>query len=106
MRSLCWQTNGVVPKLAVLLVGDRPDSKKYVQHKMRACKSAGVESVTVMVDPKTCSDAHSPAQSLTDVLIDRVRELNSDSTVHGIIVQLPLPMEVDTKRVLAEIRLC
>jgi hypothetical protein len=89
----------VVPKLAVLLVGDRPDSKKYVQHKIKACRDAGVDSVTVTVDPKAL-----PGTDLTSALIHRVRQLNDDPSVHGIIVQLPLPLEVDTKRVLAEIR--
>ncbi len=87
------------PKLAVLLVGDRPDSKKYVQHKIKACKDAGVDSVTVTVDPTGL-----PGTDLTSALIHKVRQLNDDPGVHGIIVQLPLPLDVDTKRVLAEIR--
>ena len=66
--------------------------------------------MAVTVDPDAVAAGHSNGSmamrgaALTQALIDKVRELNDDDGVHGIIVQLPLPLEVDTKRVLAEIR--
>lgn len=52
----------MAPKLAVVLVGDRPDSKKYVQHKMKACKDVGIESHTEVVPlpPTDCVGACTP----------------------------------------------
>ena len=87
------------PKLAVLLVGDRPDSHKYVQHKVKACDRVGIDSVLDVVET---TPTVTPA-TLTDELVARVRALNTDDSVTGIIVQLPLPEGVDTKAVLAEI---
>ena len=72
---------GVVPGLAVLLVGDDPASRSYVTAKERACEEAGIYSREVKL----------PATASQDEIMDVVREFNSDDKINGILVQLPLP---------------
>ncbi|HXV85306.1 MAG TPA: bifunctional methylenetetrahydrofolate dehydrogenase/methenyltetrahydrofolate cyclohydrolase FolD [Gemmatimonadales bacterium] len=85
---------GVVPGLTVVLVGENPASQVYVRMKGRACEEAGMKSDTVRLTADT------PEADLL-ALIDR---LNGDPTVHGILVQLPLPKHMDATRVLRRIR--
>jgi methylenetetrahydrofolate dehydrogenase (NADP+)/methenyltetrahydrofolate cyclohydrolase len=84
---------GVRPGLAVVLAGDNPASRVYVRNKMRACEETGVHSVL----------HEFPASVGTRELLDCVAALNADRAVHGILVQLPLPRQVETPRVLAAI---
>lgn len=84
---------GVVPHLAVVLVGEDPASAIYVRAKERACERAGVRSTVVRL----------PAQSSTDAVGAAVDALAADDSVHGIIVQLPLPADVDANDVLGRI---
>jgi len=81
---------GVKPGLAVILAGDDPASKVYVRNKTRACEEVGVRSQQVDY----------PASVTQEELIGRIRKLNADPAVHGILVQLPLPKQIDTNRVL------
>jgi len=81
---------GVVAGLATVLVGDDPASHKYVSMKRKACAEAGIESFHHEL----------PADSTQDAVLGLVRDLGADSRVHGILVQLPLPRQVDEKTVL------
>lgn len=81
---------GVRPGLAAVLVGDNPASQIYVRSKVAACEQLGLGSW--LITP--------PASTTTDELLALVAELNARDDVDGILVQLPLPLQVDTKRVL------
>jgi methylenetetrahydrofolate dehydrogenase (NADP+)/methenyltetrahydrofolate cyclohydrolase len=83
----------VVPKLCVVLVGEDPASQIYVRSKERACDSAGMEGETRRI----------PASIKQEQLIELVRSINNDKTVHGLLVQLPLPKGLDPIAVLDEI---
>jgi methylenetetrahydrofolate dehydrogenase (NADP+) / methenyltetrahydrofolate cyclohydrolase len=84
------QNNGVVPCLAAVLVGDDPASEVYVRNKRTACEAVGIESQLHRLAGDTTSDD----------LLKLVAKLNKDAEVHGILVQLPLPRQVDKNRVL------
>ena len=81
---------GIVPKLAAIIVGDDPASQVYVRNKARAFRKLSCESQTYQLDSKSSEE-----DVLT--LIDR---LNNDPSVHGILVQLPLPNHLDSKAIL------
>jgi methylenetetrahydrofolate dehydrogenase (NADP+)/methenyltetrahydrofolate cyclohydrolase len=81
---------GVVPGLAVILVGDSPASTVYVANKVRACGEVGIQSFKKELS----------ASVDTDALIGTIESLSSDPAVHGILVQLPLPSHIDMRRVL------
>ena len=84
---------GIVPGLAVVLVGDDPASAVYVNAKGKACDEAGMKSLTIRL----------PADTSEQVLLGRVRALNSDDSIHGILVQMPLPRQIDPDTVLRTI---
>jgi methylenetetrahydrofolate dehydrogenase (NADP+)/methenyltetrahydrofolate cyclohydrolase len=84
------ENNGVVPSLAAVLVGDNPASEVYVRNKRQACDRAGMESQLHRL----------PAEVSSEEVLTLVHKLNRDETVHGILVQLPLPGGVDAVRVL------
>jgi methylenetetrahydrofolate dehydrogenase (NADP+)/methenyltetrahydrofolate cyclohydrolase len=84
---------GIRPGLAVLLAGDNPASRVYVKNKVRACEETGVRSELFEL----------PASVSEEALIDRVLALNDDPDIHGILVQLPLPKQVDAHKVLEAI---
>jgi methylenetetrahydrofolate dehydrogenase (NADP+)/methenyltetrahydrofolate cyclohydrolase len=79
-----------IPHLAAILVGDDPASGVYVRGKQRACEKAGLKS-TLHRLPDTTSE---------DELLELVRQCNQNSDVHGILVQLPLPKQINPQRVL------
>ena len=81
---------GKTPTLAAVLVGEDPASAVYVRNKERACKKVGVSSRLIRMD----------ASTTTEQLIDTVSKLNNDSDVSGILVQLPLPKQIDSQKVL------
>lgn len=84
---------GNQPTLAVVLVGDDPASAVYVRHKKKACEYVGIESL-----------AHEmPADTTEEALLKVVQELNEDSNVNGILVQLPLPKHIDEDKVIMAI---
>jgi methylenetetrahydrofolate dehydrogenase (NADP+) / methenyltetrahydrofolate cyclohydrolase len=81
---------GIRPGLAVVLAGEDPASRVYVRNKVRACEETGSRSRLVEL----------PGSVSEETLLARVAELNADLAVHGILVQLPLPRQVDSRRVL------
>jgi len=84
---------GVTPGLAVVLVGDNPASQVYVRMKGKACDEAGLYHETIKL-PKDTSEAD---------LMALLERLNANSQIHGILVQLPLPKQIDTNRALHRI---
>lgn len=84
---------GVVPGLAVVLVGEDPASVSYVTAKERACAEAGMRSVEVRL----------PESVAEDKLVAEIARLNADPEIDGVLVQLPLPRGIDTKRVIEAI---
>jgi methylenetetrahydrofolate dehydrogenase (NADP+)/methenyltetrahydrofolate cyclohydrolase len=87
------QNNGVVPCLAAVLVGEDPASEVYVRNKRRACEAVGIDSQLHRLDKLAASEE----------LLKLVAKLNKDQAVHGILVQLPLPPQIDASRVLLAI---
>ena len=84
---------GTTPKLATILVGEDPGSQMYVRMKMKACKRAGIES-----------EHHSESSEISqDELCSLISQLNSDSSIHGILVQLPLPDHINEEVVIRSI---
>ncbi|KAI3441813.1 RCK N-terminal domain-containing protein [Psidium guajava] len=81
---------GVVPGLAVILVGDRKDSATYVRNKKKACESVGINSLEV----------HLPADSKEEDVLKFISGFNDDPSVHGILVQLPLPSHMNEQSIL------
>ncbi len=81
------------PGLAVILVGQDPASQVYVRNKRRACEEAGVTSFSYDL----------PAETSQETLLDRIRQLNADPQVDGILVQLPLPDHIDSDSVIETI---
>lgn len=86
--------DGMVPGLAVVLVGEDPASEVYVSAKTRACRALGMRDRTL----------HLPADVGQDELFGVIDGLNADPTVHGILVQLPLPPHLEPKPILERIR--
>ena len=76
----------IYPKLAVIMVGDDPASKVYVRNKSRACKEIGIEYEEHLLTEKTSMQE----------LLELIEKLNNDETIHGILVQSPLPKGLDT----------
>jgi 5,10-methylene-tetrahydrofolate dehydrogenase/methenyl tetrahydrofolate cyclohydrolase len=72
---------GHVPGLAVVLVGDRKDSQSYVRFKVKGCEEVGIKSLLAEL-PGNCTE---------DEVVDSVSRFNEDPSVHGVLVQLPLP---------------
>ena len=84
---------GVSPKLATVIVGEDPGSQMYVRMKHKASNKAGIQS-----------DHHDlPEETTQNELLELVRKLNDDSSVHGILVQLPLPKQIDEKTIIGAI---
>jgi len=84
------KAGGVTPGLAAVLVGDNPASETYVRMKGKACDEAGLYHETIRL----------PATAREDEVLALVARLNGDPKIHGILVQLPLPRQIDTRRVL------
>ncbi len=84
---------GITPGLAVILVGDDPASAVYVRNKIKACADTGVHSVFEKYDATLAEDA----------LLARIAALNADPSVHGILVQMPLPKHINPHKVIEAI---
>ena len=84
---------GLSPTLATVIVGDDPASHMYVRMKHRACEQVGISSVNISL----------PEDTTTRTILERIRQLNEDPDIDGILVQLPLPKTIDTEAVLAAI---
>ena len=87
------QARGITPGLAVVLVGDDPASQVYVSHKVKDCEQVGIHSVLVRM----------PADTAEAALLAQVEALNQDKTIHGILVQMPVPKHIDSQKVIAAI---
>lgn len=81
--------NNIVPKLAIVMVGNNPMSKVYIANKMNKAKDLGID--TVLLEFKEDIKENS--------LLTKIDELNKDTTIHGIIVQLPLPKQIDAANI-------
>ena len=92
-RAAALTARGLRPGLAVILVGDSPASQVYVRNKVKACQDGGLHSVLEQY-PATLSEAE---------LLARVQALNDDPSIHGILVQLPLPAHIDAHQVIETI---
>lgn len=92
-RTAALVKKGIKPGLAVLLVGDDPASQVYVRNKVKACEEAGMHSLLERL----------PADLTEDALLKRIHELNLDSSIHGILVQLPLPKHLNSHIVIESI---
>jgi methylenetetrahydrofolate dehydrogenase (NADP+)/methenyltetrahydrofolate cyclohydrolase len=92
-RVEALKARGVTPGLAVVMVGDNQASKVYVRNKVKACAEVGLYS-----------DEHLfPATASQDAVVAKIRELNEDPRIHGILVQLPLPQHFHLREVLGAI---
>ncbi len=89
-RAAALKEKGITPGLAVVLVGENPASQVYVRNKVKACTDAGMNSVLERY-PATMTEAE---------LLARIDALNHDKTIHGILVQLPLPAHIDAAKVI------
>jgi methylenetetrahydrofolate dehydrogenase (NADP+) / methenyltetrahydrofolate cyclohydrolase len=88
-------SNGISPALATILVGDDPSSATYVRMKGRACERVGVKSIKIVL----------PQTTTTDELLTEISRLNADSGVHGILLQHPVPSQIDERRCFDQIAL-
>jgi methylenetetrahydrofolate dehydrogenase (NADP+)/methenyltetrahydrofolate cyclohydrolase len=92
-RVNALQSRGIKAGLAVILVGDNQASQVYVRNKVKACEQTGIHSLL---------EKHDAALSEADLLA-RVHALNHDDSIHGILVQLPLPSHIDAQKVIEAI---
>lgn len=87
------KSQNIKPTLAVILVGNNKASQSYVNAKHKACLENGIESLIINL----------PETATTEVLLSNIEKLNNDKNVHGILVQLPLPKQIDVERILSHI---
>ena len=92
-RVAAMKEQGVIPGLAVILVGNDPASEIYVRNKGKGCEDTGMLSRTIRMDENTTQEA----------LEEEIEKLNRDPAIHGILVQLPLPVHLDEQAALARI---
>jgi methylenetetrahydrofolate dehydrogenase (NADP+)/methenyltetrahydrofolate cyclohydrolase len=92
-RTQSLISQGIRPGLAVVLVGDNPASQVYVRNKVKACEQVGIHSLLEKY-PHDLSQAD---------LLARVDALNNDPSIHGILVQLPLPAHIDAQKIIEAI---
>jgi methylenetetrahydrofolate dehydrogenase (NADP+)/methenyltetrahydrofolate cyclohydrolase len=89
-RIQAFTAKGRPPGLAVVLVGENPASQIYVRNKVKACEELGIRSLQYTP----------PASTTTEELLALISKLNADPAVDGILVQMPLPKQIDTERIL------
>jgi methylenetetrahydrofolate dehydrogenase (NADP+) / methenyltetrahydrofolate cyclohydrolase len=92
-RATALKARGITPGLAVILVGENPASQVYVRNKVKACEDSGLHSIL---------EKH-PASLTEASLLNRINALNQDTSIHGILVQLPLPEHIDAQKVIEAI---
>ena len=88
------EEKGCQPGLAVILVGDDQASATYVRNKEKQATKVGMKSEVIRM----------PAETTEEELLEQVEALNEDETIHGILVQLPLPKHIDENKVILTIR--
>ena len=81
-------TKGIQPTLATILVGNDPASETYVRMKRNTCKKVGMKSIAVEL----------PDSTTTEELLEAIENLNNDNTVHGILLQHPVPSQIDERK--------
>lgn len=84
---------GMTPGLAFVMVGEHPPSQIYVANKQKACEAVGIRNILKAL----------PADITEAALVKEIENLNRDKNVHGILVQLPIPLHINTKRVICAI---
>jgi methylenetetrahydrofolate dehydrogenase (NADP+)/methenyltetrahydrofolate cyclohydrolase len=92
-RAAALKRRGVHPSLVMIVVGNNPASQVYVRNKVNACGDVGIKSQVIRY----------PAETGEKLLLDAIRGFNADPSVHGILVQLPLPPHISVRRVLETI---
>jgi methylenetetrahydrofolate dehydrogenase (NADP+) / methenyltetrahydrofolate cyclohydrolase len=93
LRAEKLKDKGILPGLAVIIVGDNPASRVYVRNKIKACHEVGLHS-----------ESHDmPKDASEEMVLNQIGELNQSDKIHGILVQLPLPAHIDDKKVLEAI---
>ena len=92
-ESAALQEKGIVPSLTVILVGEDPASQVYVRNKERACKACSIRSRVIRL----------PKDAPQHVLMDAIASVNADESVHGLLVQLPLPGHLDETEILSAV---
>lgn len=80
--------NGINPKLAVIMVGDDPGSQVYVRNKSKACEKVGIEFEEFLFDANTTEE----------VLLNTIKKLNEDNSIHGILLQSPVPKHININK--------
>jgi len=90
MRADTLKARGTTPGLAVIIVGEDPASKVYVANKVKACAELGLHSEHIVL----------PVDTSEAALLARITALNADTKIHGILVQLPVPKQIDSSKVL------
>ncbi len=95
VSALKKRSDGQTPALATILVGGDPASATYVRMKQNACKRVGMESITVEL----------PEETTTEQLLETIRELNANPNCHGILLQHPVPAQIDERACFDEIDL-
>ena len=93
LRTTALKAKGITPGLAVILVGENPASQVYVRNKVKVCHDSGLHSLL---------EKH-PDSLTQEALLDRIGALNQDTSIHGILVQLPLPKHIDAQKVIEAI---
>ena len=92
-RTAALKAKGITPGLAVILVGENPASQVYVRNKVKACQDSGLHSLLEKY----------PEDLTEKALLSRIQSLNQDPSIHGILVQLPLPKHIDAQKVIEAI---
>ena len=92
-EAAALKAQGIEPCLAVVLVGDNSASKVYVSNKQKACEAVGIKSVSHVLSGETTEEE----------LLKLIDELNADKSVHGILVQMPVPKHIDDRKVIMAI---
>ncbi len=92
-KAAALKQKGIIPALAVVLVGENPASQVYVRNKVKACAFCGIRSEQILL----------PADTAEEELLAVVERLNRDDSIHGILVQLPLPKQIDETKILRAI---
>jgi len=92
-RATALKARSITPGLAVIVVGENPASQIYVRNKVKACHDSGLHSLL---------EKH-PGTLTQEALLDRISVLNQDTSIHGILVQLPLPKHIDAQKVIEAI---
>lgn len=92
-KALLYREKGIIPTLAVVLVGDNRASMSYVNSKHKACLENEINSIKIELNENTTEEQ----------LIEKIEQLNNDKNIHGILVQLPLPKHINSEIILQKI---